>query len=94
VAQGERGSFNLFCIPGWKRELGNSPGGDKLLANYDASLSFSYLSRAGRGAVQRRDILNTLQSSPGPFLLTCGPENSMIAKSRRDRDRPRPIGRR
>lgn len=68
--------LNLFCIPGktaWKEGLAAlDESSDKLSAldNYASSLAFSTLSTAGSGAVRSREILDVIQDSPGPFLLT------------------------
>ena len=68
--------LNLFCIPGKKtweeiQAAGGAGGGDDAyLDDYASSLAFSDLALAGNGAVQSHEILDQLNYSPGPFLLT------------------------
>lgn len=68
--------LNLFCIPGrtaWEEGLeALDEGVEKFpaLDNYASGLALSTLSTAGNGAVRSREILNVIQDSPGPFLLT------------------------
>lgn len=57
--------LNLFCIPFTKKIKDKTK-----YEEYDSDLARSYLVTAGSGAILRKDILDRIRMSPGPFLLT------------------------
>lgn len=61
-------TLNLFCIPSRSTAM---PDPDRYdIKNYDADLAFALLATAGRGSIISPAILDRLNKSPGPFLLT------------------------
>lgn len=61
-------TLNLFCIPSLSTAM---PDPDRYdMKNYDSDLAFALLATAGRGSIISPAILDRLNKSPGPFLLT------------------------
>lgn len=60
-----KGKLNIFCIP-FRKYVKDK----KEYEEYDADLARSCLATAGSGAILRKDIVNQVRNSPGPFLLT------------------------
>jgi len=61
-------TLNLFCIPSLSTAMPDPNHYD--IRNYDSDLAFALLATAGRGSIISPAILDRLNKSPGPFLLT------------------------